>query len=103
MLVLVQYELPNGMTGQALLNTNHEASGTVSWPFPSNCTDSGAVTLRFYDAVRGNGEDALLDTITFTYKYQPPEEEPTSEGENGERTDPTEPAGEASPGTGGGG
>ena len=107
-LVLVRYRLPDGAVGRSLLNMDRSASGVKSWteiPFPTNCFVSGMVTLDFYDAARGETEDALLDTISFRYSFRAGEEDrdPADSDDGapryGEDTDPT---GESSPGTGGG-
>ena len=89
-LVLVRYSLPDGTVGRTLLNMNHEASGVKRWtdfPFPTNCTQKGVVTVEFFDAARGETEDALLESLTFPYEYRPPEENGTpdagSDGQSG--------------------
>lgn len=106
-LVLVRYSLPDGAVGRSLLNVDRSASGVKRWteiPFPTNCFVSGMITLDFYDAARGETEDALLDTISFRYSYRA-EEEGSPAAEDGQAPrygdeDGTEPTGEALPGTG---
>ncbi len=111
-LVLVRYTLPDLTVGRALLNTNHEASGVKRWTdftFLTNCTKSGSVKLEFFDAARGENEEALLDSIVFPYTYQPPAEDGTPDGEENGSSDPgkdkenTAPDDSSAPGTGRGG
>lgn len=77
-LVLVCYKLPDGTSGRSLLNMDRSASGTKGWtdfPFPTGCTQSGVVTLEFYDAARGESAEALIDTLTFRYSYRDPSQD----------------------------
>ena len=79
-LVLARCTLPDGTVGRGLLNANHESSGLKRWtdfPFPTGCTKSGTVTLEFYDAARGETEEALLETLQIPFAYEPPTEDGT--------------------------
>lgn len=79
-LVLARCTLPDGTVGRGLLNANHESSGLKRWtdfPFPTGCTKSGTVTLEFYDAARGETEEALLETLQISFTYEPPTEDGT--------------------------
>ena len=87
---------------------DRSSSGAKGWmdiPFPTNCFESGVVTLEFYDAERGESEDALIDTLTFRYSYRDPsEEESPTTGQDGQGPlygdGNTEPTGESNPGSG---
>lgn len=111
-LVLVHYSLPNGSEGRALLNANHESSGVKRWtdfPFPTNCDVSGIVTLEFYDAARGENEEARLETITFRFNPEPPAEDEDPEAgrdgqsDSGNADENTAPTESSAPDTGRGG
>ena len=69
-LVLVLYELPDGRQGRGLLNNDRSAAGTRGWtdfPFPTDCTVDGTVTLTFYDAMLGENKDPL-ETVSFSFE-----------------------------------
>lgn len=69
-LVLVLYQLPDGRKGRGLLNLDRSASGSRSWDtfLPTDCTQSGPVTLTFYDSMWGETGEPL-ESISFRYVY----------------------------------
>ncbi len=79
-LVLAIFTLPDGKSGQGMVNKDGLARGSVKWgeiPFPTSCEKSGTVTLSFYDAELGVDSEPL-DTLSFGYDpaYVPDPETP---------------------------
>ena len=71
--VLLLYSLPDGREGRAMLNNDRSARGSKAWteiPFPTGVTKSGPITLRFYDAARGQNVEPL-ETLEIQYVYEP--------------------------------
>ncbi len=99
-LVLVRYVLPDGREGRGLLNPNREATGSRGWaqfPFPTDCTKDGTVTLTLYDAELGENT-APLASLQFSFHFAPEKNSaPTGESQPSQRPVPG-----SAPGTSGG-
>lgn len=79
-LILVICTMPDGKTARGLLNSNGLSNSTERWEdlsFPTVCQRAGKVTLRFYDATRGESSEALGEA---EFRFAP--DEPDAFAEN---------------------